>query len=585
MFNFNITDAQGNPVSMKLVYGKAETIAFPQGAYFYERLNGEIAVCHNGKFFGKRYALMNSSGKLLTDFSFRKNDNGRKYFSVNDAISAIQNPNGKGYVLKDRDGNPISDTAYKSVKPLSLTRISASLIGSPKKFAMLDNSGKALTGFDYKKIENIDGDIYFAYADGDQVNALLEDGSVKFSLRCSEVRPYCDGYAVFTQGGLLGAIDKDGNIAVKPRFNWLSDCAFGLFRFCDVKQATNIQPMGVVNANDEIVIGTDKGLNDIELVSETVLKHHRTYVWNSYQGNQTITYTIKLTGFVLGHKIIPAKYFYLGTFGEDLRSFVSLELDDPKSVFLGKGMLKIGYEDINFKPIITLVSIRGIDSSVFQNIVLSKNFNDILSPFENETAVVKIKSISTYVSGGLWDAISGNNDININCEARLIDYSGTEINDPDLLSERLAGVKNISSNDPPAKPEAEILESEVTRKLRENGYTPKFTAARISCEMLVPYMWSVIDSSGNQKFVTSALETKQGFWCGLIQVSKNGLYGFADTNAEIIIEPIYDEVLAFENNVGFARKDKQWYILKRSCKIETFSDLIPPGEEILKSTN
>jgi hypothetical protein len=91
-------------------------------------------------------------------------------------------------------------------------------------------------------------------------------------------------------------------------------------------------------------------------------------------------------------------------------------------------------------------------------------------------------------------------------------------------------------------------------------------------------MWSVIDSTGNQKIVTSELETKSGFSCGLIQIAKQGLYGFADTNADIIADPIYNEVFAFENNVSFAKKDKQWYILKRSCKLETVADQIPPEE-------
>lgn len=590
MFNFNLTDAQGNPISMNLTYGKMETIAFPEGAFFHERLNGEIAVVHSGKTFGKRYALMNSSGKLLTNLSLKKNE----YLSVNDTVLAIQNPNGKGYVLIDKDGNSLGDAAYKSIEPLSPTRMAASLIGDPKKYAMLDNSGKALTGFDYKKIDKISGDIYFAYADGGQVSALLEDGSVKFSLQCSEIRPYSNGYAVFSQGDLFGAIDQNGKIAVKPRFNWLSDCEFGLFRYCYEKQATNISPMGVVNVNGEMVIGTDIDieildikdaivLQDIEIVNETVIKHHRTYVWRENNGNQTTTYRIKLTGFVINGRIIPAKYCHLGTFSEDLRAFVSLELDDPKSVLLSGGTLNVGYEDMNFKTIISLATIRGVGNFEFehivQNNVFQKNFDDILYPFEDETAVVKVKNISKEVKVGFLGAFLGEQNVDMHCEARLIDKTGAEINNPALLSKRISEIQNKNRNNEPILSEAEALEKEVCLKLSALGYVPKRTLTRTSCEMLVPFMWAVNDSAGNQKIVASALETKTGFSCGLIQFAKRNLYGFADTNAEIIVDPIYDKALAFENNVSFARKDKQWYILKRSCKLEPVSELVPTDEE------
>jgi hypothetical protein len=328
-----------------------------------------------------------------------------------------------------------------------------------------------------------------------------------------------------------------------------------------------------VDVRDKIILPTNENLRDIEIVSENVLKHHKNFVWQETQGNQTITYTIKLVGFVIDGKTVPAKYVYLGGFSENLRPFVSFEFDNPALNYIDKGTLKIGYEDINFNTVIPLATIRGFNQYQFRDLVMQKDFSDFLGPFTDNIAAVKVNTLTTERPSGFFTPW----DFSLYCETRLIDNTGAQIDDNALRNDRRNAVGIAGGNSEQAKPEAEDLEKKAIRKLREKGYEPyAFCQTRKSCVRFAPNMWVITDSKGKLKTVFSPLESKGNFSCGLIKIKKKGLFGFADKDAEIIIEPAYKEPVQFENNITFVRKDKQWYFIKRSCSMEFVSDFAPP---------
>ena len=531
-------------------YGNIETIPFPAGTKPKKNL-GNVFIVSNGKFFGKRYAVMNLKGELITGFDFK----GKIYKKIKCfGHQSILLPRGEVWSICDLNGKPYNDNSYEDAFFLHNSYLAVgqkNMQANKVMYALADITGQPKTGFDYLKIGVFsDG---FAIAEQEQnISVFNATGKIAFKMEKIEIRNFCNGYAVFKKDGYMGAINTSGKVVVHPKFAWLSDCEYGRFRYSDSVNATNISNMGIVNSRGSIVVSTSKGLMDITILNEKTIKTSLIYFLEKSEGGEKKIFRISAIGFMSDKIMVEPKYLFIGEEQEGLRAFASYTQSSQQRI-PDRGLFTIGYMDTEWKTVFTIVRQKIRDSFDFEQLWVS-DFSKYLSPFINGTAVVQFQQ-------GEFKAFLGSTFF---CkQPYVIDKEGNRVTDKDIEKQRLSHhtpPKYIYSSDNPLADE-----------LNKRNYFAPNLFYRSECQQIADNVWFVNDD-GEERIVISRLESKSdgtvgNFSCGLLAVlTSNGLWGFVNENLRIVVEPKYSKVSHFVDNAAWGRKTL-WYILKRSCEI------------------
>ena len=564
--NISMNEQTQSGAGFDIKYGNIETIPFPEEAKPVINLGNAFTVS-NGKFFKERFAVVNLHGEFITQFDLKR--------SVIDKVKcfgrrSILLPRENAWSICDFKGKPFVDKLYDDVVELQNSYLAVGQTNKQThklKYALADIFGNPKTAFDYDKINEFVNGI--AFARGQQKTDVFDvNGNITCSVECDEMRDFCNGYAIFNKNGRYGAVDTSGKVVVEPKYLWLSDCDHGCFRYSDVLNPTNMSDMGVVDSSGAIILNINKGLKDLTILNEHSIAHHVTYLHQTSRGNETITYRIKATGFCFGDKIIESKYLFVGEEQEGLMAFVTYVQSSPPP-FISKGAFKIGYMDADFNTVFTIVNYHSNDSFDFGNLFV-REYQRFLSPFINGTAVVRFQQGEerTFIKSKPYIADN----------FYVIDKKGNRIIDSDIILQRLSIHDRLtyeSSNEDNSSDKSSnnlTDENQLRNLLKEKGLSVVDLFKRSECKKIIENFWFVKDYNV-ERFVFSRLESMNNqdwgrYSCGLLLVKNaKGLYGFVDENCEIVVEPVYKNTEQFIENANFAMRDKQWFILKRSCEV------------------
>jgi len=558
--------ADNKEVAFSIKYGEIETVPFTPNVEPHKNL-GKFIIVSNGKFFSTRFGVIDLQGRFVTDVSMT--------LDMVDKVKLLGTkgvvlPRNGGWCICDFSGKPYNENIYDNIKYLSDDFAAVGLKDSKTGdvlYAFADIYGVSKTPFQYVNIQPFSEKHAIAQLTEGVADIYGDDGTALFSFQCRYMRNFCNGYAVFERGGRFGAIDTAGSIAVQPQFAWLRDCEYGLFCYSDKTDPTIVDNMGLVDCKGDIIVKTQRGLRDLNILDRNIITHRIYYTSQETSGNKTITYKIPATGFIIGEKITSAKYLFIGQESEGLKAFAAYT-QQKNPPFIGKGRFTAGYMDDNFNTVITLTETEVTWDYEFNNVHKCAN-SEYMSPFINGLAVVKIQWGSSRLSSRDASMIAK--------KSYVIDKSGHIVTDPAAVTARLA-VHNTANNI------NKFINDEsmrMTEALLARGLMLVRLFKRSKCVKVADNIWNVNDE-GVEKTVFSSMESITdrewaGYSCGLHCVVKNRKqYGFVDENLNIVVEPIYKRVSHFHDNVAWAQREKQWYILKRSCTI----DIVPKRDDI-----
>ena len=257
----------------------------------------------------------------------------------------------------------------------------------------------------------------------------------------------------------------------------------------------------------------------------------------------------------------------MGKEQEGLMAFVSYVQSSPPPL-ISKGAFKIGYMDADFNTVFTIVEFNTKDGFDFGSLY-SSDYEKYLSPFINGTAVVQMQQ-------GEVRAFLGSTFFTIN--PYVIDNNGKRVTNSDIILQRLSihdrhTFKSSNEDNSSDKSSNNLSdENQLRNLLKEKGLSVVDLFKRSECKKIIENFWFVKDYNV-ERFVFSRLESMNNqdwgrYSCGLLLVKNaKGLYGFVDENCEIVVEPVYKNTGRFIENANFAMRDKQWFILKRSCEV------------------
>jgi hypothetical protein len=463
-----------------------EKIPMPSGTVPSCNLGGAFTVSNGKKLFGRRFAVVGLDGKMMTDWAF-KTDAGIKCFGGQTLLL----PEGKGWALYDMWMQRVNGGVYADVQDLGDSCIATSRIDRKRKYALADLRGM-----------------------------------VKADLECEIIRPFWNGYAVFTRQGQAGVVDVSGRVVVQPRFVWLSNMEYGYFRFSSEATPTLNTKMGLVDTNDQILFDEAHGFSDIRWIDENNFFHGVHYRFSVRDDTQTLTssgreliYDMPATGYYLNGRVIEAKYLWIGLESEGLRAFAAYTqsaLPPPQTY---KGRFTAGYMDTDWNHEIVVADF-GISSGFeFSELMQEvKDFGARLRPFQGGYATFAIQE-----SRG--NAFLGHNFIG---PVRTIDRNG-----------------NIVSTAP--IPKGQIIHERIL-----NG--PQSDTKTLESRLL------------KKGFMLSGDEPS----CGLVNVWQDQdrgirFCGYADEDGNIIVKPSFKVASQFKQNAAFVQQpDGQWFILRKA---------------------
>ena len=413
-----------------------ETFQLPKKAKVKKHLRTAVIVS-NGKFFFKRFAVMNSKGELITKFVLTKsNYQNVKCFGY----QSILLPHGNAWKICDLNGKPFVDNMYDDVVELKSSCLAVgqkNVQTQTVKYALANINGNPNTGFDYLNIGAFSEGL--AIAKGEKKTDVLDtNGKIIVSMNNVKMRKFRNGYAVFERGGLWGAINTSGKLIFQPRFAWLSDCDFECFRYSNDSNSTRESNMGIVNSTGSIVLNTSRGFKDLTILNEKDIMHSRTFLYETNENNNRVMNKISAIGFITDNITTQPIYLFIGEEREGLRAFVSYTQSSPHPIPVS-GRFLIGYMDSNFNNVFTIVDYTTKDGFDFGQLWV-RDYRFYLSPFINGTAVVQIQQ-------GEIKAFLGSTFFCKN--PYVIDRTGNRVTDAVIVQQRLklkttSGIKNES---------------------------------------------------------------------------------------------------------------------------------------------
>jgi hypothetical protein len=178
--------------------------------------------------------------------------------------------------------------------------------------------------------------------------------------------------------------------------------------------------------------------------------------------------------------------------------------------------------------------------------------DDLLSPFFNGKALVKLEPDGCFLKDGRW-----------------VDRSGTETT-PGQVLQPVDEAAAVETGDIPDERKAQEALKRLGNEFTTLGYNFSVIAGESpnkKCRRLAGDLWEVETSDGKVSYVLSQLESTNGFSCGLLAVKHNRTrkWGYADPEGNLVVPPKYDEAKAFKDNRAWARVGKQYFILKREA--------------------
>ncbi|MDR2352588.1 MAG: WG repeat-containing protein [Deltaproteobacteria bacterium] len=555
--------------SVEISYGEIKTIPFPAKTSPVKMFESCVVIT-NGKFFSERFAILNLEGELIYDFQLKFNDVGKiKAFGTQSILIPTSNTECKLYDLK---GKILTDILIEDAKDLTNNFLGIKTTSSNGKYALGDYTGKILIDFLYDSFFSYSEDIALSHLNG-SIYALTKEGSVIFNIQGDDVRAFSNGFAVFIKDGLWGAMDTKGNVVVEPKYAWLSDFEEGYFRYSDAKNPKITDYIGLIKSDGTVKYDLSKEMRNVEIASQNLIRHNLVHVYEQEKFDKKYLHTVYAKGFAFDDTFIDAKYLYIGEESEGLRGFVSYKKNKYAPNF-GSGTFCVGYMDMNFNPVITLLN-RDNSTHFELNVYYSgKNFDKILGLFRQGYAVVEVKETGVT---GLKEVFLGSSIYNT---SYVIDRKGNEITDPDIIK----NAKILHSNQTP-KIEPTDNSVKVLEKLKNNGYIISELNSRKICIKLLDGLFLLSEElyinpfvshqvTETKRFVFSACDTLKEFSCGIVKIFKNKMTGFADYRGKVLIEPIYNYATRFLNNASIAQKGKLWFILRRECTFKVISSSV-----------
>jgi len=430
---------------------------------------------------GQRFGVMSVDGRLLTSLIF-KSDMGIQCLEGRVLLLPADN----GWALHDMEGKRISKI-FSKIIGLGHGLVSVSSEDQKDKFALADMHGTLRSGFEY-------------------------DG----------IRPFSNGYAVFIKDKKAGAMDLSGNIVVKPRFAWLSDGAYGQFRYSSIANPDVNTKAGLVDASDRIVLNEENGFSGIDLYGENVFTHSVTYNYSRWNNRTETFYSISATGYYSHGEVIKAKYLFIGEESEGLRSFVSYTQSSPLPR-AGQGRFVVGYMDEHWNNVIVVAEIDAPTGFEFAEFLHGTDFSTRLTPFREGRALVAVQGSA----GTMRNALKGHDFIG---QPRWIDRDGNVLSVMPKESVPAYIASSVKTDESEYKGEMKKL----AEKLKGMGYDP---------------LGKVLS-------------------CGLVCIwyRKNKLYGYADESGAVVVDPVYKMATSFKDDVAWVQQQNGQYQILRLRK-------------------
>jgi hypothetical protein len=512
---------QENANILTIEYGKISETPFPPGTVPVAFLGANHFIVSNGKFIGKKYGVVNCNGEIIIPVEQKHS----RYEMIDEKAILLKHG---GFTLYNLEGAKIA-----SFKKLIKLGFGLFAVSNGDKYALARHDGSLVTEEAYDEIRPFNGDICIALNEK-TVTGFSTDAAALFKIEeIEEIRDFCNGYAVIKKSGKYGAIDKNGNFVLQAKWTWLRDSVNDAFVFSETfEPKTNLSKMGLVTLGDKVLIPCEY-LN-LEQIGGNLLKHEKIVVYQYEQGNTRYTET-KFAFSLLdysGKIIAPQWILSVGTESEGLRAYARYYSDNH---------IEFGYMDNAWNSALKVYDARSLFS------IFTFQIDNLLSPFFQGKAFN-----SLYV------------DESCIFESRWIDKKGETTSEGEILKIEKPAVPTV--NTPQSQDEADA-------KLIINGLHGKFTPLLYysvkGCRRVLGDLWQIDKTNGEMQFRISKLESVTGFSYGLIAVKekKTKKIGYVDHEGHFATEVIYDKARHFDNNRTWARRGKQYYILKREAQI------------------
>ncbi len=533
---------QGGSGLPTVEYGEMQETPFPEGTKPLKPLGDSYFVVTNGKSIGKRFGVVGPDGRCVLPVTQKYSElmyGPIKYEILSDKAILLEK---SGFTVFRLDGSQIA--SYKKLVNLGSELLAVS---NGDKFAIVRIDGSRVTDEEFDSVLPFVDGVALAKK-GSTVIGYSMDASVAFTLtEIDSIRPYCNGYAVFRQGSNMGAIDSKGNIALEAKWKWLRDAAYDSFIFSEsVAPRVNLDVFGLVAAGGRIVLPCQ--YRNLEQIDANLLKHGTVIYYEYTQGNTRYVKSILAFGIidVQGNEIVPEGITSIGKESEGLRAYARYYSD---------GKVEFGYMDNNWKTIFVVANIGKVSlGDAFKygitetkSYIFGFDINDLLSPFSNGKAFVKLYWDGQFPKDGRW-----------------IDNAGKSTSPGQKPAPtKLGGIpQTVNSPD-------DIEAQKTCERLQEKSLYAYGGIFRKSCRRIVGDLWEIISLAGEVSYVFSKMETTNGFSCGLIRVRDrvSQKWGYSDHNGNLVVSPKYDEVSPFSNGRAWARLGKQYFIMQREAKL------------------
>jgi hypothetical protein len=244
-----------------------------------------------------------------------------------------------------------------------------------------------------------------------------------------------------------------------------------------------------------------------------------------------------------GREIVPAVYADVGPESEGLRAFISYD----------KEWCLFGYLDENWNTVLTVArdatTSKGLEDYNFDKAsrLFLEPVEQLLGPFTSGRAAVWIDQMTERVA---QKARAG----------RWIDRQGNL----------------IGGESPPPSPQSQASPDPAEQLDRlglrlEVGLEPvAFDRQRRSVRQVFGPAWMEKLNDGTERPVLSALETVNGFFCGLhaVRDRASGKFGFIDHTGAVVVQPTLDKIgKPFRDNHTWATVGEQYVALSREMSI------------------
>ncbi|MDR1110061.1 MAG: WG repeat-containing protein [Deltaproteobacteria bacterium] len=516
-------------------YGEVHEIPFPEGIVPKAFLGGKFFIVSNGKFFRKRFGVVDIHGNIILPISMIGS---LASFNIIEEESILFENYPHGYTLYSSDGKEI--VKYKNIVSLGNRLLAVSNNG--KNYALAGIDGKNLTDAVFDVIRPFSGDLAIAIQ-GKSCSVFGTDGNMLFTLAdITEIRDFCDGYAVFRKGDSWGAIDKLGGIALEPRWAFLRNAEFGAFVFSESREPKiNIDNCGLVTAGGKIAVSCR--YKNLEQMDANYLKYGTVIFYQHTEGNKQYTSSGLAWGLMdySGRQIVPEGMFSLGTKSEGLRAYSKYYSDDH----IEFGYLNDDWESVSIVSKIgktTLKDAFNFGITEGKSLLFGYGIDYLLMPFLDGKARVRLSPDGHLVKEGRW-----------------IDRDGNAASPGTLAS---PGHVALSST-PDRKAELKAMGR------LQGRYRPTEDVTHKSCRRIAGDLWEIESYAGKYEIVLSKMESIGGYSCGLLPVrdSTTGKKGFVNEKGKVIVHPKYDDAIPFKANRCWARIGKRYYILRRDMTV------------------